>query len=233
MRRGIFAMLFLLSALWGDSWSSNRSGIKNYDEKNFADALENFRKAQSDDVNPIVSLNISSSLYKIGDYSRAKRELAKALVNPSQIEDSTLLSNLYYNMGNCYFRQDSLVEAIQMYEKALQYDPNDIEAKYNLELARALLKENIRPQCQQNQQSQQNQQQQNQQDQNQQQEQQAQAQQQEQQEQEQQQQSSGRSMTKEEAEQLMDAMERGDREQVKQNLDDKKRTGRYVYPRDW
>lgn len=239
MCRKSFTIMLLFSAfVLADSWSSNRKGIKNYDQKNFADALENFQKAQSDDINPVVSLNTASSLYKIGDYSRAKQELARALMNPLKIEDSTLLSKLYYNMGNCYFRQDSLPQAIQFYEKSLQYDPNDIEAKYNLELARALLKQNMQPQCQQNQKNEQKQQeQQSQQTQNQQQEQPKQQEQQsedeQQEQQEQQQRAREGEMTKEEAEQLMDAMECGDREQVKQNIDDKKQTGRYVNPRDW
>jgi hypothetical protein len=59
----------------------------------------------------------------------------------------------YYNIGNAYFKQDKLQESIQSYIKALDINPDDRDAKYNLELARAKLKEMADKQQQQPQQS--------------------------------------------------------------------------------
>lgn len=44
-------------------------------------------------------------------------------------------ADLYYNMGNAYYKNDSLPMSIWCYEKALLIDPNFEEAKNNLELA--------------------------------------------------------------------------------------------------
>jgi tetratricopeptide (TPR) repeat protein len=44
-------------------------------------------------------------------------------------------SDLYFNMGNCYFRMEQIGQAILYYEKARKLDPNDPDINYNLELA--------------------------------------------------------------------------------------------------
>jgi hypothetical protein len=41
---------------------------------------------------------------------------------------------IYYNLGNCYYRLDDVGQAILYYEKALRLDPNDPDILYNLEL---------------------------------------------------------------------------------------------------
>lgn len=42
-------------------------------------------------------------------------------------------SELYYNIGNCYYRQKQLGKAILYYERALRLDPSNEEARANLE----------------------------------------------------------------------------------------------------
>jgi len=42
---------------------------------------------------------------------------------------------VYFNLGNCYFRLNRIGEAILYYEKALKIDPQDNDIQYNLELA--------------------------------------------------------------------------------------------------
>lgn len=42
---------------------------------------------------------------------------------------------IYYNLGNCYYRLDDVGQAILYYEKALKLDPNDQDILYNLDLA--------------------------------------------------------------------------------------------------
>jgi len=44
-------------------------------------------------------------------------------------------------MGNCYFRNNDLPKAIDSYKRALELDPDDRDAKYNLEVARQKLKD--------------------------------------------------------------------------------------------
>jgi tetratricopeptide (TPR) repeat protein len=42
---------------------------------------------------------------------------------------------VYYNLGNCYYRIEDIGQAVLYYEKALRLDPDDSDILYNLELA--------------------------------------------------------------------------------------------------
>jgi tetratricopeptide (TPR) repeat protein len=44
-------------------------------------------------------------------------------------------ADLYYNIGNCYFRLDQVGQAVLHYEKAKKINPNESDLNYNLELA--------------------------------------------------------------------------------------------------
>ena len=60
----------------------------------------------------------------------------------------SLLSNgvspeLYYNLGNAYFKQGELAQSILAYERALRLNPNDKDAKYNLAFAQSRITDNI------------------------------------------------------------------------------------------
>ncbi|SDG78836.1 tetratricopeptide repeat protein [Psychroflexus sediminis] len=54
----------------------------------------------------------------------------------SILEEGLVSSEVYFNLGNAYFKQNALANAIYHYEKALQYDPADPEIKENLEIAK-------------------------------------------------------------------------------------------------
>jgi hypothetical protein len=71
----------------------------------------------------------------------------------------------YFNSGNAQFQKQEFMRAIESYKKALELNPGDVDAKYNLELSRVMLKEQLKrqPQDKNQQQQQQDQQQQQQQ----------------------------------------------------------------------
>ena len=67
-------------------------------------------------------------------YADDQFEEATKLYN--QVLDEGLVSSeLYFNLGNAYFKQNDLANAIYHYEKALQYNRGDEEIKENLEIA--------------------------------------------------------------------------------------------------
>jgi len=49
--------------------------------------------------------------------------------------DSDLKEMTYYNMGNTFYRMDDMNRAIESYVRALLEDPQDHDAKHNLEMA--------------------------------------------------------------------------------------------------
>ncbi len=217
-------MLFLLtSILLADAAKSNKKGVEYFQQENYEAALTDFRDAQLEDKkSPIIAHNIGSALYQQKRYDKTIEEMSKVL---TETQDSTVLSQLYYNLGNGFFRQDSLLKSIEMYKKALQYRPVDQDAKFNLELARALLKDQSEQQDQQkqdqNQEQNQKQNQENQEDQeNQEEEQNKQDEQQDEQEQQEQQQQEKKpeEMTEEETRNLLKALEDKEKDQQEERL---------------
>lgn len=68
--------------------------------------------------------------YQEGDYARAAALYNDVLA--TGVESVTL----YYNLGNCYYKQNEIARAILNYERALLIDPRDSDVAYNLEMAR-------------------------------------------------------------------------------------------------
>lgn len=200
-----------------------------YDEANnkYRDALVN------NPENPIIHFNIGNVQYKKKKFEEAMKHYEKSLSS----DDILTQSKSYYNMGNTLYRMGKLPESILAYTQALILNPNDEDAKYNLEFVRAKLKDQAQKQPQSDQQQQQQQQEKQQQqqgenqEQNKQEQEQKQDQSQDEQDQQQQQQKDQQEMTKEEAERILEALKEDDKDLQKQKKS--KKTGRYRVVKDW
>ena len=181
-------------------------GNKLYKSEQYLDALNRYQIAAADNPNtPEINYNLGTALYKLGKYEEAFAEFDKALKS----DDALLHSQSYYNMGNAFYRMGKLPEAILAYTKALQINPDDYDAKYNLEFVRNKLKQQQQNQPgQEKEQKEQQAQQQQGKEQTKEQEQQAQPQKEQQkQKQGEQQKKNEQNMTKEEAERILNALE--------------------------
>jgi len=135
--------------------SKVNEGNSQYHDEKYEEALNNYQDALLDDPkNHIAIFNQGDALFKLEKYDKAVESYQKIIGS----EDLTIDSKAYYNIGNAYFKQDKLQESIQSYIRALDLNPDDQDAKYNLELARAKLKEMADKQQQQPQQNSQQQQ---------------------------------------------------------------------------
>lgn len=191
MRRGLVAIILILSTggliRAEDHVALNESGNQAFNKGNFEEALDFYRQAEmARPETPEINYNEANALIQTGKFENAAEKYEKAL-NSDNIQ---LQADAYYNGGNGFFKQENYQKAIEWYQKALELNPEDMDAKYNLELARNRLREQMKrePQDQQQQQQQQQDQQQDQQQQEQQQQEQQQDQQQQQQQQQDQQQ---------------------------------------------
>ena len=72
----------------------------------------------------------ADSAYLNGNYSTAI-ELYENLLQKGESDE------LYYNLGNAYYKSDELAKAILNYERALLVNPGFSDAKANLKIARA------------------------------------------------------------------------------------------------
>ena len=191
-----------------------RSGNKLFGKEQYTEAEIAYRKALEVNANsPQATYNLGNALYKQEKAQDAMNQyqsaLAQAEGNPSR------QASVLHNMGNIFMQAGDYAHAVAAYRQSLLNRPGDDETRYNLALAQALLRQQQQQQQQQqNQDQQQEQQQDRQQDQQQQQEQQQQdqqQQQQQQQEQEQQQEEQER-ISKEQAQQLLDALMQDEKE---------------------
>jgi len=79
----------------------------------------------------------ANKAYAKGDYQTAIDQYQKI------IDSGKPTGSLYYNMGNCYFRQDKIGWAILYYERAMQYIPNDPDLQFNLRHVRNQIEDQV------------------------------------------------------------------------------------------
>ena len=77
----------------------------------------------------------ADSLYTQGDFTGAI-SLYDSILSSNQIS-----SEIYYNLGNCYYKDGKMPVAILNYERALKLDPSDRETRTNLSLARSQIQD--------------------------------------------------------------------------------------------
>lgn len=115
-----------------------KKGVEAYQNEQWDEALNYFQDALlSDPENPQLHFDLGTVQYKKQKYEDALKSFEKSILT----KDVKLQQNAYYNQGNTYYQLNKYQEAIQAYIKALELEPNDREAKHNLELVRAKLKE--------------------------------------------------------------------------------------------
>jgi len=137
-----------------------RQGMEAFEDGEFGEALAHFHAAQLDHPDDRrLEFNIADSYYRLADYAAAEQSFGRVL---SLGGDDDLAQQAYYNLGNTLYQQGRLDEAIEAYEQALVLDPEDEDARHNLEFVQRELEqrqqqcEQRREQQQQNPQQQQN-----------------------------------------------------------------------------
>ena len=184
-----------------------RKGNKEYKQEKYTEAEINYRKAlEANARSTDAAFNLGNSLFKQAKMPEALEQYQAAL--SSETEKGKLASS-WHNIGNIFMAGKEYAKSIDAYKQSLRNNPADDETRYNLALAQKLLED------QENEDQDQDQNQDQQQDQEQQQQEQDQDQNQDQQ----QEQQDPNQMSKESAEQILDAMiqnERDTQEKVKE-----------------
>ena len=208
MTKKFYILTLLLVASVGQVFSQQktdrdylRSGNKLYNDSLFIKAEIDYRKAL--DINP----KSTDAMFNLGNallMQQKAKEAMEQYESVSKIEkDKEKLAQIYHNMGVILQSSKQLPQCIEAYKESLRNNPKDNETRYNLALAQKQLKD--QQQNQQNQ-DQQQQQQQKQEEEKQDQNKDQQEQDQKDQQQNQQQQQNKNEMSKENAQQLLNAV---------------------------
>ena len=80
----------------------------------------------------------ADSLYTAERYQEAAQQY-EALLKQGESAD------LYYNLGNAYYRMDDITHAVLAYERALLLSPGDADVRFNLQMARSKTIDKIVP----------------------------------------------------------------------------------------
>ena len=106
-------------------------GQQAYQEGRFEDALREFEAAKKElPASAAVEFNRGNALYKLGRRDEAKEAYRRV----AEAESKDLQEKDYYNLGNTWAQLGNGSEAVSAYRKALTLDPQDEDARHNLEV---------------------------------------------------------------------------------------------------
>lgn len=87
------------------------------------------------------SVEAASEAYRIEDYKKSIRLYEQ--IAAQGIYEGKESSEIYYNLGNAYFRNGEVAKAILNYERALLLNPGDKDIRHNLRFARTKIEDKI------------------------------------------------------------------------------------------
>lgn len=135
MKTTLFLLMLCISS-FGFTQNAAQSIIKGnklYQQSQFDLAEAQYRKALEYDAgNEKAKYNLANALQKQNKYDEAAKLLEDLAGNS---KDNSLKSASYYNQGVAYTKMKNLDASIESYKKALRLNPDDKEARENLEKA--------------------------------------------------------------------------------------------------
>ena len=102
----------------------------------------------------VIALLLTSSFLPLTSHAVTKAQADSAYQQEhyqqaAQIYEQLLKSgesaDLYYNLGNAYYRMDDITHAVLAYERALLLSPGDADVRFNLQMARSKTIDKIVP----------------------------------------------------------------------------------------
>jgi Ca-activated chloride channel homolog len=124
-----------------------RDGNRSYKNSKYADAEVSYRKAlEKNKEFREGPFNLGDALYKQGRFGEAADQYNIAA---SRTKNADERAQALHNLGNSLLKSQKYPESIGAYKEALKLNPKDLDTKYNLEYAKAMLKQQQQQQQQQ------------------------------------------------------------------------------------
>lgn len=151
LRMILFVLVFLLGGCAPSAGRLLAKGNKAFADGAYDRALEAYSKAQEVTPEAAEPLYDSANVYYRQEAYQEAGTLLQQALGYAQEE---LAQFAQYNLGNVYFQQEQWDAAVEAYKEALRRNPDDQDAKYNLELALQRSQDQQQQDQQQNQQNQ-------------------------------------------------------------------------------
>lgn len=130
----ISALLFVQTFLMAQSTDEFlKKGNDAFHQKQYSEAAQAYKKAVvKDSLNEKAQYNLGNALYKQGDSKAALQAYDAAIKNGASKADQ---ASSWYNKGVALQNKKQLPECIDAYKHALRLNPEDEEARFNLQKA--------------------------------------------------------------------------------------------------
>lgn len=144
MRNRIIALLMLtpmVCGVWAQKAERNyiRKGNRSYKDSVFVKAEVDYRKAL--DANP----TSTTAMFNLGNallHQNKPNEALEQYATAAKMEkDKSKRAQMYHNMGVVFQSGKDYAKAVEAYKESLRNNPKDDETRYNLALAQKLLKD--------------------------------------------------------------------------------------------
>jgi Ca-activated chloride channel homolog len=147
----IFVLVIVAACSADKTYAQNRKAAQLYQNGNYDDALKIYDDAVLENPNELkLKMNRGSTLFRLKQFDKAE----EAYKSAEGLKDKKALADLYYNRGNTLFREgqqmmssggkeagDKFKGALENYIKSLDLKPSDKDAKWNVQLTQAVLKQ--------------------------------------------------------------------------------------------
>ncbi len=116
-----------------------RQGNREYQKNRYSESEISYRKAFDKNKSaPDAVFNVGDALYKQKKFEDAGKQFVdNNNMNEAKVKKAAAL----YNLGNANLMAKKLEESIEAYKNSLKLDPGNLETKYNLAYAQDLLKQ--------------------------------------------------------------------------------------------
>ena len=118
------------------------------------DAMKMNRKGSRNATMRLVLLMVTMGLSAVpalaitkanADAEYSKGNYVQAIKDYEELLKKNKTAELYYNLGNAYYRSDNIVQSVLAYERALMLSPGDDDIRFNLQMARSKTIDKITP----------------------------------------------------------------------------------------
>ncbi len=129
----IFLLFFAFPSAAQDADEAIINGNEAYKAKDYDNAAIHYAEARkTDEANTTASYNLGNTLYRQSKTDEAVATFDETIKNTTE---NSVKQKAFYNKGVTYQRANKIPECILAYKNALLLDPNDEEARQNLQRA--------------------------------------------------------------------------------------------------
>ena len=132
----VAALLAVLTACGQTDAQANNEANAAFEQGDYDLAISEYERVsreQPDRPEPVY--NSANARYRLEEYEKAQEGLEEALEDSYGVDDEDIAARTQFNLGNVFFQAEEYEQAIEDYKEVLRQDPDNVDAKHNLELA--------------------------------------------------------------------------------------------------